>query len=89
MSYDFILYQYLKSREGICLIFELGVTAIATWPREGDSHSADKSGAVKEAVVINLILGREGEPPVSTVFPSLRPVQGLFAPAPSCLWTGW
>ena len=58
-------YQYLKSREGICLVFVLGVTAIVTWPHEGDICSADKSGAVKQPVVINLISGREGEPPVS------------------------
>lgn len=58
-------YQYLKSREGICLVFVLRMTAVATWPHEGDIRSADKSGALKEPVVINLILGREGEPPVS------------------------
>lgn len=56
-------YWYLKSREGICLVFVLGVTAIATWLHRGDIHSADKSGAIKEPVVINLILRQEGGPP--------------------------
>lgn len=51
---------YLKSREGICLVFVLGVTARATWLRGGDVRVADKSGAVTEPVVINLISGQQG-----------------------------
>lgn len=48
---------YLESREVICLVLVLGVTAIVTWLHRGEICLADKSGAVNEPVVINLILG--------------------------------
>lgn len=55
---------YLRSGEGICLAFVLGVTAIAVRSHGGDIHLADKSGSVKEPVVINLVLRRGGDLPV-------------------------
>lgn len=47
----------LNSRDGICLVPVSGVTGIAMWSHGGDIYLANKSGSVKEPVVINLILG--------------------------------
>lgn len=57
-------YWYLKSREGICLVFVLGVTAIATWLHRGDIHLADKSGAIKEQLLSIRSCGKRGDLPV-------------------------
>lgn len=55
-------YWYMISREGICLVFVSGVTAIATWSHKGEICLADKSGAIEPTCCYQSDLGG-GKPP--------------------------